>query len=175
MALPVIFKTVGFLGVSLLIGCAAQPPVVEGTLPTPTPPAGEQEIVRDEYGIRAWGRLDHGKMIGTWTFFDHEHIKMAEITYEDDKVSGAYRAYFDVLPFPKAYGKVRFAGELRDGLETGRHVSYDATGRAFTDAVFEKGRIIDVRVGARKLAVKTAATDARFVWTLDGAIRSAPR
>ena len=114
-------------------------------------------------------------MTGVWTFFDHEHIKMAEITYENDKVSGPYRAYFDVLPFPKAFGKVRFAGELRAGLEVGRHVDYDPTGRAFIDALFERGQIVDVRVGSKKIAVKTATTDARLVWTLDGAIRSAIR
>ena len=172
MALAAIFRAGGLLGMGLLAGCATQPPVAEGTRRAPVPPAGEQEIVSDTYGISAWGRFDHGKMIGTWTFFDHEHIKTAEITYEDGKVSGSYRTYFDVLPFPEASGKVMSAGELRDGLEVGRHVNYAPTGRAFADAIFERGQVVDVRVGSRKLAVKNAKSDARLVWTLDGAIRS---
>lgn len=114
-------------------------------------------------------------MAGTWTFSDQQHVKVAEITYKDGQPSGPFRFYFDVLPFPRAFGKVRSAGELQGDRVVGRHIVYAETGRVFSDATFRQGHVVSVAAGTRKAAVEAMVTDVRLVRTLDGAIRPAGR
>ena len=81
---------------------------------------GAFTIWRDRKIPRVQGVYDHGKRIGTWTWFDRANNKEREGDYADGKKTGAWFEWFE--------NKLVFSGSYTDGKPDGEFVYYDRTG-----------------------------------------------
>jgi uncharacterized protein len=81
---------------------------------------GAFTIWRDRKVPRVQGTYDHGKRIGTWSWFDRNNNKEREGDFADGKKTGAW--------FEWTENKLTFSGSFTDGKPDGEFVYYDKAG-----------------------------------------------
>jgi antitoxin component YwqK of YwqJK toxin-antitoxin module len=81
---------------------------------------GPYTIWRDRKIPRVQGVYDHGKRVGTWSWFDRANNKEREGDYTDGKKSGAWFEWFE--------NKLVFSGNYTDGKPDGEFAYFDRNG-----------------------------------------------
>ncbi|MDB4956686.1 MAG: toxin-antitoxin system YwqK family antitoxin, partial [Myxococcales bacterium] len=98
---------------------------------------GQYTLWRDRKIPRVQGVYDHGKRIGTWTWFDRGNNKEREGDFVDGKKTGAWFEWNEnKLVFSGTYTDGKPDGEFvyfdRNGTELGRFEIHDGTGTMMT-------------------------------------------
>jgi len=81
---------------------------------------GAFTIWRDKKVPRVQGTYEHGKRIGTWTWFDRGNNKEREGDYAEGKKTGAWFEWFE--------NKLVFSGSYTDGKPDGEFIYLDRAG-----------------------------------------------
>jgi hypothetical protein len=178
-----------FLGIACLVALApaalAQALRAEGYCRDGVP-HGAYELRSASGQMRATGAFAKGKRTGSFLFWSSHGARIAQLPFEDDRLSGTLALWFPSAPAGRTgeprqkleatYVDGKLSGMRRSWYADGRvrtEVRYDAGTRAETRAFSEAGRPLS-DAQALALAARDAADDDALLASLEAMVRAHP-
>jgi hypothetical protein len=115
-------------------------PTLTDAMPVPVE-SGKTErfVIRDtQKRVRVDGRVDSGRMTGTWVYYDSYGEKLAVVSYRLDQRHGPVQLYYVTADGP-AVRRLRMTGEFVNGAQNGMLQSRWPSGGKKLERDFDQG------------------------------------
>ncbi len=131
-------------------------PTLTDAMPLPVETGNsERFLIRDtQKRVRVDGRVDSGRMTGTWVYYDSYGEKLAVVNYKLDQRHGPVQLYYVTADGP-AVRRLRMTGEFVNGAQNGMLQSRWPSGGKKLERDFDQG----ILQGARGWTEKGARLD----------------
>lgn len=112
--------------------------------------ASERFVIRDkQQRIRVDGRVDSGRMTGTWLYYDSKGEKLAMVSYSADQRTGPAELFYVTADGP-AVKRTRMKGVYAAGAQNGMFTSNWPSGGKKSERDFDQGILQGARGWSEK-------------------------